>query len=124
MRACRLRQEKNIMKIDRQLVLEKYDNHCAYCGCEITLKTMQVDHVLSKHNGGTDTLDNFMPACISCNHYKRAGGVECLRQLLLDMHRKLRNIYIFKVSEKYGMIQWNEWGGKFYFEKTRKERYD
>ena len=32
------------MMINRQDVLEKYNNHCAYCGKEIDLKSMQVDH--------------------------------------------------------------------------------
>ena len=30
--------------INRKEVLEKYNGHCAYCGKEITLKEMQVDH--------------------------------------------------------------------------------
>ncbi len=33
------------MKIDRQQVYDKCDGHCAYCGVEITLKQMQVDHI-------------------------------------------------------------------------------
>lgn len=32
------------MKIHRQSVLDKYNGHCAYCGYQLTLKTMQVDH--------------------------------------------------------------------------------
>jgi 5-methylcytosine-specific restriction endonuclease McrA len=102
--------------IDRTKILEKYNEHCAYCGCKITLKTMQVDHKISKHLGGTDKINNLMPTCRLCNHYKRSGGVEYLRYLLLDMQRKLQKIYIFRVAEKYGMINWNEWSGKFYYE--------
>jgi hypothetical protein len=33
------------------------------------------------------------------------------------MLRKLDKVYIFRVSEKYGMINWKEWDGLFYFER-------
>ena len=31
---------------ERKKVYEKYNGHCAYCGCEITLEVMQVDHLI------------------------------------------------------------------------------
>jgi len=110
--------------IDRNAVLGKYDHHCAYCGCEITLKTMQVDHKIPKCSGGTDDIENLLPACRLCNHYKRGGSPNHLRWLLVDMHKKLKNIYIFRVAEKYGMINWKEWSGEFYFEKIDGPYYD
>jgi len=106
------------MKLDRQLIIEKYDYHCAYCGCEITLKTMQVDHKTSIHIGGTNDIENLMPACRLCNHYKRAETLETFRGYIVDMLRKLEKVYIFRVSEKYGMINWKKWDGLFYFERT------
>jgi 5-methylcytosine-specific restriction endonuclease McrA len=104
--------------IDRKAVLNKYDSHCAYCGCEITIKSMQVDHMKPKCSGGTDEPSNLMPSCRLCNHYKRSGDVEYLRMLLSEMYRKLHNIYIFRVAEKYGMVVWKDWDGKLYFEKA------
>lgn len=38
---------KTINKKTRKLVFNKYNGHCAYCGCELTMKTMQVDHITS-----------------------------------------------------------------------------
>ena len=35
---------KVISKKDRELVYKMYDGHCAYCGCELELKDMQLDH--------------------------------------------------------------------------------
>ena len=32
----------------RKLVYDKYNGCCAYCGCEMTFKEMQVDHLVSK----------------------------------------------------------------------------
>lgn len=41
---------KRIPKKIRQQIFEKYNGHCAYCGCELTMKTMQVDHIYSVYH--------------------------------------------------------------------------
>ena len=35
---------KQLSKATRLEVLNKYDNHCAYCGCELTYEQLNVDH--------------------------------------------------------------------------------
>lgn len=35
---------KQLSKAIRLEVLNKYDNHCAYCGCELTYEQLNVDH--------------------------------------------------------------------------------
>ena len=40
-----------INKKTRELVYKKYDGHCAYCGKEIEIKDMQVDHMYPKAYG-------------------------------------------------------------------------
>lgn len=61
---------KHISKTMRLQVLQKYNHHCAYCGCEISFKSMRVDHFLPLQKGGLDEVGNYMPACHQCNHYK------------------------------------------------------
>lgn len=108
-----------MMKIDRQKVYDKYNGHCAYCGKPITIKDMQVDHILPKRNGGKDHIDNLNPSCRLCNHYKRAADIETLRKWLLDgLIERLMKIYIFRVALDYGMITINGWDKKFYYEKN------
>lgn len=36
---------KSIPKKDRLKIYEKYNGHCAYCGCELNYKDMQVDQL-------------------------------------------------------------------------------
>ena len=108
-----------MMKIDRQKVYDKYNGHCAYCGKVISIKEMQVDHILSKRNGGTNDIDNLNPSCRLCNHYKRAADIETFRNDLLGgLIKRLMEIYIFRVALDYGMVTINGWDKKFYFEKT------
>ena len=115
------------MKIDRQKVYDKYNGHCDYRGNAISIKEMQVDHILSKRNGGTNDIDNLNPSCRLCNHYKRAADIETFRNNLLgELIKRLMKIYIFRVALDYDMISINDWDKKFYFEKngTDKTRYD
>ena len=108
-----------MMKIDRQKVYDKYNGHCVYCGKPITIKDMQVDHILPKRNGGKDHIDNLNPSCRLCNHYKRAADIETLRNWLLGgLIERLMKIYIFRVALDYGMITINGWDKKFYYEKN------
>ena len=114
-----MNKRKPISKKLREQVYQKYNGHCAYCGCELKIKDMQVDHVLSKRNGGADVIDNLNPSCRMCNHYKRANSIECFRSFSLGgLIGRLMKIYIFRVALDYGMITINGWDKKFYFEKT------
>ena len=40
--------------INRTKVYQKYSGHCAYCGKNIEITEMQVDHMKSKKHGGND----------------------------------------------------------------------
>lgn len=61
---------KTIPKHIRQKVHEKCNGHCVCCGCKLEYKDMQVEHVKPLSIFGTDTIENMLPACRSCNHYK------------------------------------------------------
>lgn len=111
-----------LTKAERLQVYSKYGGHCAYCGKKIEYKDMQVDHIISKRQGwawdGIDTIKNLNPACRRCNHYKRAHSLEFFRHMLKTLHERVREMYICKVAEDYGIIKIEPWDGKFYFEKA------
>lgn len=100
----------------RQLIYDKYDGHCAYCGKEIEYTEMQVDHQIAKRNGGTDNIENLFPSCRRCNHYKRAQGIEAFREYIRTLHERIAKDYIVKVGLDYGIVTIKPFGGKFYFE--------
>lgn len=108
------------MKIQREQVYAKYDGRCAYCGRKIEYKDMQVDHMHPKANGGTDDIDNLMPSCRTCNHYKRAERLEYFRKMISTIPKKLgEREYIYKVGMAYGFYDAEPREVKFYFEKVR-----
>jgi len=105
--------------IDRKKVYEKYKSCCAYCGQLMRFSDMQVDHIVSKRNGGTDEFENLNPSCRLCNHYKRADSLEGFRFMMSYLHERIAKIYIVRVALKYGMLTLQPFDGKFYFEKVK-----
>lgn len=120
----------SISKEKRQAVYAKYDGRCAYCGRKIEYKDMQVDHFIPQEMepvviagnfpeiDSIDDLKNLMPACRSCNHYKRAHSLDTFRRYIEEIPRKLRANYIYKIGLIYGNIIENEKPVKFFFEEA------
>jgi len=121
-------------KAERELILNKYGQRCAYCGRELVLKTMQVDHlkpIMRKsiyQNGKSvkadgcyfpehDTLENKMPSCRLCNYHKHTFSLE---EFINEIQKKVERIKSsnIKLLEQYGLINFNQCDTvEFYFEK-------
>jgi len=110
------RRRKSLSKNMRREIYEMYGGHCAYCGREIDIKDMQVDHVQSVYLGGEDERSNYRPACRSCNFYKSTMSVEGLREQLGFIAGRLEKLFIFRLALAYGLIQLTGRPVKFYFE--------
>ena len=52
---------------------------CAGCGMHFNVQHLEVDHIISRRNGGTDHLENLQLLCGSCNRVKGSRGMEYLR---------------------------------------------
>lgn len=48
-------------------VLTHHSLKCVYCGRRPPEVKLQLDHKIPKSKGGTDELDNLVPACFDCN---------------------------------------------------------
>ena len=94
-----------------------YNGHCAYCGKQIELKDMQVDHAKPLKIGGEDEISNYMPSCRSCNHYKATLDVEGFRKYLSGIHKRLmRDSVAYQVAERFGIVKHMSDDVKFFFE--------
>ena len=114
---------KPIPKNIRLQVYSKYDGHCAYCGCELEYKDMQIDHVesvyLAEYDGKQvdDTIDNYLPSCRMCNYYKRESTIEQFRTNLTELlMQNVRRPFDYRLAMKYGLVVENVKPIKFYFE--------
>ena len=91
-------------KIDkkvREKVYNKFNGHCAYCGCSILPHQMHIDHIHPQsmahfyyanpsvrekyglRGDNVNHIDNLYPACFSCNSYKTTFSIEILRKELI-----------------------------------------
>jgi len=118
------------MKPNRQAILEKYANRCGYCGIPITLKEMQVDHIIPQYwiecNQATKEqvycIDNLMPACRSCNGFKDTFSLETFRSEVSEQPNRLRKYkHTFRLAERFGLISCTPKPIVFWFEKYELE---
>ena len=108
---------RKLSRSERQQVYKKCNGHCAYCGCDLEYKNMQVDHAKPLKIGGADDISNMLPACRSCNHYKATLDVEGYRRYLAGIaHRLMRDSIPFQVATRFGIVRHMGDNVTFYFE--------
>lgn len=119
------------MAINRQEVYNKFNGHCAYCGMEITIKQMQVDHKEPlfrnytekelkwyKRERGTDDMDNLMPSCARCNRWKSTFTIEQFRnEIQLQIKRLNGYNNNYRMAKDYKLIQETNQPVIFHFER-------
>lgn len=60
-------------------LLDAHHGRCGYCG---STERIEADHRIPLCRGGTNSIDNILPACISCNRRKHSKTEEEFRALL------------------------------------------
>ncbi len=122
---------KPIPKKLREQVYAKYNGHCAYCGCELEYKDMQVDHIEPVYWAEigrlkpNETIDNYMPSCRACNFYKSIFSIEQFRHNLQEvLMRNVRRAFDYRLAVKYGLVVENVKPIKFYFEKEKRNEQE
>jgi 5-methylcytosine-specific restriction endonuclease McrA len=95
---------RHISEKVRRQVYDKFNGHCAYCGCMIQYNEMQVDHFAPVHFFGDNIKEeNLMPACQACNKYKSSkiednssAGIAETTNLFSPIAEKNRGIKSFE----------------------------
>lgn len=123
-------------KEKRNIVRMKFNNKCAYCGCELhkgwhidellpVRRNMKLNKARTKyiHDGTYEhperlNIDNQMPACPSCNINKHSMSLEDFRNLIQGFRKHLNEKSTqYKISKRYGLINEVIAPVVFYFEK-------
>ncbi len=60
------------VKLNRRNLFARDRNQCQYCGKHFSTSDLSIDHVMPRAQGGGDTWENLVCACIRCNAKK--GG--------------------------------------------------
>lgn len=62
--------------LTNKLLFKRDKNLCAYCGNIFASDNLTRDHVIPRASNGSNTWDNVVTACNSCNHWKAAKHVD------------------------------------------------
>ena len=122
MNNVKIRKRRRLTKEERQKIYESTGGRCAYCGQSITIEEMQVDHIFPIYRGGTDKLENMLPACRACNFYKSTMPLEDFRNRVQTLTERLEKLFIYRLAKKHGLInETHKSPIKFWFEQYRPE---
>jgi 5-methylcytosine-specific restriction endonuclease McrA len=115
----------------RQIVYEKYDGHCAYCGIKMKIKEMQVDHLVSQFHfkfnmaekytdKELNDINNLIPSCRVCNKWKSCHSLEAFRFEIQEQLKRLNEYSSnFRLAKKYGLVEEKPQSILFYFENQK-----
>lgn len=92
------------VELSRKNIHRRDNYRCQYCGKKIA--TLTIDHVIPKSRGGTDSWDNLVTACISCNNKKGNRTPEEAGMKLISKPTKPHHILFMK--QYLGTIE-NAW---------------
>ena len=123
-------------KEERKRVYDKCAGKCAYCGCDISLESMQVDHMIPIYRGwsdeslkalkverGNDDMSNWMPSCRECNRRKNTLSVSEFREELRKTHeRMISKSANYRQLLRYHQIEVNNLNVTFFFEKITEQQ--
>ena len=117
---------KRFSSAEREAVFAKTGGRCAYCGTELTLRTMQVDHIIPVEfydaykcmGQDLNAMDNLFPACRSCNNYKHTLTLEKFRAAIEHTPDVLaRDSVTYRNAVRFGLVTPTPGPVTFYFER-------
>lgn len=83
----------------RKFLMEKYNNSCVYCGSK---EKLEVEHILSKSKGGTDSIKNLTLSCRKCNELKNNLSLKQFGKLI---NRDLSHLEPLQTPKSAAIIQ-------------------
>lgn len=104
------------VKLNRRNLFARDRNRCQYCGNLFPTSELSIDHVLPRSQGGPDTWENLVCACVRCN--ARKGGrtpAQAHMKLVTKPVRPKRNplIAVKLGNEKYA--SWKQFLNEAYW---------
>jgi len=70
------------VKLNRRNLFARDRNRCQYCGRSFPSSELTIDHVLPKSQGGGDSWENLVCACVRCNA-KKGGRTPAQSRMML-----------------------------------------
>lgn len=108
----------------RHSVLNKYDSKCAYCGCELSINSLRLDHIIPVKRGefkatkNSELLNDFNPCCNSCNSSKGALSIKDWKKIIISrLDNLVDSNYNLRLLVVLDIIRMTDTRILFYYEK-------
>lgn len=108
--------------LTRDLIFNKHNGHCAYCGCKIKRNSFCIDHIIplkrkSKNRTyGLNVIENYNPSCSTCNTSKNSHSIDEWREKLQSGLGNLNSVAKYVLLKRFGIIRETNRPVIFYFE--------
>jgi hypothetical protein len=113
--------KKRYTKEERKNLLEGFNCKCAYCGCDLNLRTMQLDYIIPLERNGKEELSNIFPVCKECNAYKGLQTYNDFKSSIARIPLTLgKKTASFRMLQRLGFAPKGIWDFLFNFEKMIK----
>jgi 5-methylcytosine-specific restriction endonuclease McrA len=78
------------VKLNRRNLFARDRNRCQYCGSRLSTNELSLDHVVPRSQGGQNTWENIVCACVRCNVRKGGRTPEQANMKLITQPQKPR----------------------------------
>jgi|MDTD01.2.fsa_nt_gb 5-methylcytosine-specific restriction endonuclease McrA len=95
------------VKLNRRNLFARDRNHCQYCGSHFPTSELSIDHVIPKSQGGRDTWENLVCACIRCNAKKGGRTPKQAHMKLITVPKQPRRNPL--ISMRMGHERYSSW---------------
>lgn len=102
------------LKLTRANIFLRDDNTCQYCDKKKPSSEINIDHVIPKVQGGKNTWENLVCACIKCNENKGPRTPKQAGMDLIKKPKKPSNFIMFKnYLKRFDEDPFKDW--KYFF---------
>jgi len=95
------------VKLNRRNLFARDRSHCQYCGSHFPTSELSIDHVMPKSQGGKDTWENLVCACIRCNARKGGRTPKQANMKLITVPKQPRRNPL--ISMRMGHDRYSSW---------------
>lgn len=95
------------VKLNRRNLFARDRNHCQYCGNLFPSSELSIDHVVPRSQGGPDTWENLVCACVRCNSRKGGRTPQQARMRLIATPKRPRRNPL--ISLRLGHDKYHSW---------------
>jgi len=109
----------------KDCILRKTQRKCCYCGVNLTVETMTVEHLVPRSKGGNGRRWNLLAACGICNGLRGSMSLDEFYKMVFDFCRSCDPKASLPEHPMRRLLdQYRRWGESFHFQMVHLRKLD